>query len=383
MKKTTLRGSTWNHDRGLLPLVASSEAYSRMNPDVEVLWEPRSLQDFADYPVADLAERYDLIVFDHPFIGSVSQGLLAPLDDFIDQEKFDEIQGDFIGPTFESYWWAGRQWGMPIDASCQTSAARIDLLGIPQQDLPATWQEVFDLAEDLFGRGKFIGLPFYPVDCFNTLLSLCVQAGEDPFKNFGQFVSRDTGRQAVELLRRLITFAQPHAWAMNPIDLLELMTKDDEVPYCPAVFAYVNYSPLGDRSGVTYASMPGDSHSGPSTGPGILGGAGIGISAESGNQRQAAQFIEYVSSGPVQAGIYAATSGQPAHRQAWDGGSALERPFYSDVKLAIESAYLRPRFRGFVPLHTACANTLHAGLFGDRTTTTDRILDELDRLCAA
>lgn len=382
MTKTTLRGSTWNHDRGLMPLLASSEAYSLLNPDVEVLWEPRSLQAFADYPVADLAERYDLIVFDHPFVGSASQGLLAPLDELIGRENLEAIRDDFVGPSFESYWWAGRQWGMPIDASCQTSAARLDLLGMTQNDLPTTWPDVFELAEDLFGRGKFIGLPLYPVDSLNTLLSICVQMGGSPYRDFGQFVNRDIGREAIELLRRLITFAQPRAWAMNPIDLLELMSKDDDIPYCPAVFAYVNYSAANEHSGVTYASMPTTSHSGHRAGPGILGGAGIGISAMSAHQQQAAHLIEYVSSGPIQAGIYAASRGQPAHRRAWDQQAAAERPFYGDVKAAMESAYLRPRFRGFVPLHTACANALHSGLFGDRTLSTDRILDDLDRLCA-
>jgi len=382
MNVKTLRGTTWSHDRGLLPLLASSEAYARINPNIEVVWEPRSLQDFADYPVSDLAKRYDLIVFDHPFVGSASQGLLTPLDDLIGQEQLDQLRIDFIGPTFESYSWAGSQWGVPIDASCQTSAARLDLLGMSRRDLPTTWMEVFELAEDLFRRGKFIGLPLYPVDSLNTLLSLSAQMGGTPFVDFAQFVNRDIGLEALELLRELITFTQPHACAMNPIDLLELMSKNDEIPYCPAVFAYVNYSSSGICGGVTYASMPSASQSKSLAGRGILGGAGIGISAVSGSQSEAARFIEYLSSGTIQAGVYSDFSGQPAHQQAWDRVAATERPFYQEVKAAMDDAYLRPRFSGFVPLHSACAKALHAGLFGDRTKNSNRILDDLDQLCA-
>src|SRR6187399_1676581 len=76
-----LRGVTWDHVRGYGGLRAAAEAYRVDRPDMQVTWETRSLQAFADQPVEQL-ERYDLIVLDHPSIGeAVARGALAPFDE--------------------------------------------------------------------------------------------------------------------------------------------------------------------------------------------------------------------------------------------------------------------------------------------------------------
>jgi multiple sugar transport system substrate-binding protein len=62
MKK--LKGITWNHTRGLLPMVATAQRFSELNPDVEISWEKRSLQDFADSSIEALAKKFDLLVID-------------------------------------------------------------------------------------------------------------------------------------------------------------------------------------------------------------------------------------------------------------------------------------------------------------------------------
>ena len=46
--KITLRGMTWDHSRGVDPMLATSAEYSRLHPGVEFIWEKRSLQAFAD-----------------------------------------------------------------------------------------------------------------------------------------------------------------------------------------------------------------------------------------------------------------------------------------------------------------------------------------------
>ena len=51
MKK--LKGITWNHTRGLLPMVATSQRFTELNTGIEISWEKRSLQDFADASIED------------------------------------------------------------------------------------------------------------------------------------------------------------------------------------------------------------------------------------------------------------------------------------------------------------------------------------------
>ncbi|MGH8575024.1 MAG: extracellular solute-binding protein, partial [Gammaproteobacteria bacterium] len=61
MSPVELRGVSWDHPRGHDCMVATAEAYRAVAPDVRVVWETRSLQDFADFPVQKLAEVYDLL----------------------------------------------------------------------------------------------------------------------------------------------------------------------------------------------------------------------------------------------------------------------------------------------------------------------------------
>ena len=43
-----LKGITWNHTRGLLPMLATAQHFEETHPDVRLRWEKRSLQAFAD-----------------------------------------------------------------------------------------------------------------------------------------------------------------------------------------------------------------------------------------------------------------------------------------------------------------------------------------------
>ena len=69
----SLRGMTWDHARGYDPMVATSAAYAAAHPGVTITWEKRSLQAFADRPIGEMAETYDLMVIDHPHVGEVAR----------------------------------------------------------------------------------------------------------------------------------------------------------------------------------------------------------------------------------------------------------------------------------------------------------------------
>src|ERR1035437_4383288 len=79
-----LTGITWNHMRGYLPMVATAQRFSEIHSDVSIVWQKRSLQQFADAPLVDLASRFDHLVIDHPSIGeAVHENLLLPLDEHL------------------------------------------------------------------------------------------------------------------------------------------------------------------------------------------------------------------------------------------------------------------------------------------------------------
>ena len=63
--RTVLRGTTWAHSRGYVPLVACGEAWSEFHAGLDILWEKRSLWAFGEGPLEQLADAYDLVVFDY------------------------------------------------------------------------------------------------------------------------------------------------------------------------------------------------------------------------------------------------------------------------------------------------------------------------------
>jgi multiple sugar transport system substrate-binding protein len=71
-ERLVLRGITWDHPRGLQPLLATAGAYAAHADGVVVEWEARSLLGFGEDPLEVLAGRYDLLVIDHPFVGEAA-----------------------------------------------------------------------------------------------------------------------------------------------------------------------------------------------------------------------------------------------------------------------------------------------------------------------
>ncbi len=74
MERICLKGITWDHPRGFESIEAVSGVFSKNHENVEFSWDVRSLKDFGDYPVTLLAKEYDLIMLDHPHIGSAVEG---------------------------------------------------------------------------------------------------------------------------------------------------------------------------------------------------------------------------------------------------------------------------------------------------------------------
>src|SRR3954447_21127990 len=145
LKVTELRGITWEHSRGFDPKVATAREYERTHPGVRIVWEHRSLQEFANGPVDNLAARYDLLVVDHPHMGAVARsGDLLALDTVGRDEELKRLCAESLGPCYSTYEYDGHLWALPIDAAAQVASYRPDLLPNP----PSTWDEVIELAKE-------------------------------------------------------------------------------------------------------------------------------------------------------------------------------------------------------------------------------------------
>src|SRR5258706_13798221 len=99
-----LKGMTWDHPRGFDPLNATAITYALAYLDVQVPWRRRTLRDFAERSVLDLAEEYDLIVLDHPWIGAAAEReCLLPLDEWLSPSFLEAQANNSIGKSYDSY----------------------------------------------------------------------------------------------------------------------------------------------------------------------------------------------------------------------------------------------------------------------------------------
>ena len=157
-------------------------------------WSARSLQAFADHPLDDLVEDFDLLVIDHPHVPLVAgDDLLVRLDGCGHDEELAVLAKQSVGSSHASYRYGGHQYGLAIDAAAQVSVHRPDLLG---GSPPRSWPEVLDLARE----GKVLW-PGKPVDAMSSFLTLSAQMGEEVCSHEGLFVTNETGLAVLDLLQ--------------------------------------------------------------------------------------------------------------------------------------------------------------------------------------
>lgn len=358
-----LRGTTWNHARGFLPMVATAQSFAELNPGIQITWEKRSLKAFEDYPVERLAADYDLIVLDHPSVSQGAQlGALLPLDEHLRPDLLAEQASGAVGASHASYAHGGHQWALAIDAAAPVAFWRADLmaaLGLPP---PATWEELLALAR----RGS-VEVPAMPINCLMNFYCMCLAQGETPFAGTECVVSLETGREALALLRELLSHCDPACWTRNPIASHDLVASaaNTRLCYCPLAYGYSNYARAGfaDRR-LTFGEPPQFRGGMLRT---TLGGAGIGLSALGSHRREALAYAEFVASPAVQQALYARSGGQPACRLAWldPENNRLTGDFFVRTLPALDRAYLRPRHRGSLAFQHRGGPVVQAALRGN------------------
>jgi multiple sugar transport system substrate-binding protein len=189
-------------------------------------------------------------------------------------------------------------------------------------------------------------------------VTLLANKGLNPYPNATTFVTSDQGAEILEYIKKLAKLSPSDSKFWNPIQTLDAMSTQEEFIYCPALFGYSNYSQLEFRKNlISFGELPG-SRNGSSGG--ILGGAGIGVSAKTKSPTEAVKVAEILSSAKVQAGLYVQYGGQPGHRSAWndDRNNLLTNNFYRETLATLDNSYVRPRFSGFVNVQTLSSDVI-------------------------
>ena len=371
-----LTGIAWDHSRAFPPLVATAQRYEETHPGIRIHWQKRTLDEFGHAPVDLLAQKFDLIVIDHPWAGfCFEKNLMLDLAQVAPAAALAELKKNSIGPAFDSYLYQGQLLALPIDAATPAPSWRADLLERAGVQPPQTWAEAVALAQR-----KLAVIPGFNADLFLHFVMSVKALGAEPCADNEKIAPREIMQQAVDLLRELTSPMPREIFGMNPIQVAERMTTTDDFAWNAFAYTYNNYArpgfaPKQLRFGNLISLKPG--------GPrlrSVLGGTGLAISANCKNVAAAMDYALFTASGDTQKAIYVQAGGQPSHRAAWEDAFAdqLCGGFFSGTRAAQEEAIVRPRYSGYVALQTDGGNALQEHLRDGRSL--DATLEKLDAL---
>lgn len=370
-----LNGITWNHSRGIMPLLAASQRFSELHPGVIIQWKKRTLQEFADSPIEEIAKHYDLLIIDHPWVGCASAtNCVLPLNNYLPAGYLQDQEYNSVGRSHQSYQYDGHQWALAIDAATPAASHRKDIFEQINAPVPATWNEVLQLAR----KGK-IAAPAIPIDLLMNFYTFCIAAGAVPFQQEEEVIDTETGRQALENMAEFYRHLDRKMFAANPIAVAEMMSATNDYWYCPFAYGYSNYSRQGYAKHLLhYSDVVTLNGKKLST---TIGGTGLAVSAHSHQSEMALQFAQTVCSPQWQAGIYVQNGGQPGHLAAWKDplANSITNNFFTNVLSAMENGYIRPRYNGYLHFQDRAGFPLHDFLSG-KTDNALQVLHSMNEI---
>lgn len=362
----TLRGLTWDHPRGYSPLLGGALEYEKQHPEIKIRWDRRTLREFGEAPIEQYLDRYDLLIVDHPFMGfAAAHEALVNLAPSISETEKLRFAADSLGPSWESYWYGTGLWALPIDAATQVASYRPDLLLTLSPAVPDTFDGVLELGKKLRKARKYIVVPACPTDAVSLFFTLSANLGYPIPEERELFVDACVGAEVLDRLHALIALAHPRSVEWNPIQTYDFMTSDSDAVYCPYGFGYSNYSRVGNSVRLKFTNAPAAGQRG--CAGTMLGGTGVAISKFSAHQSEAIAYAKWLVSPEHQRGTYFREGGQPASLAAWTDSSvnAVADGFFSGTLQTLKTAYLRPRFDGFVHFFEAAGIEINRSLRGE------------------
>ena len=372
-----LKGIAWDHPRGFDPMVETASLFQKKNPEVEINWDNRPLQAFADRPIEEMAFDYDLMVIDHPHVGEASRkNLIYELNH---SKKYGNelllLEKNSVGLSHQSYNFNGNQYALAIDAAAPVSAYRKDLINSP----PKTFDETIKLAE----KSKVIW-PIKPVDsisCFNSIAANF----DNPINVVPEkFIDQSLAIEILKMMKKLSKLVPKDCLFMNPINVLDIMSESDEFYFCPQLYGYSNYSRTGFRKSiVNFGNMISFNEDKNNCKGSQLGGTGLAISKTTKHLDIALEYSFWVASEVCQTDTFYKSGGQPGHLKAWQSEDVNNNcnNFFINTLNTLQKSWLRPRYDGYMYFQDK-AGTLINNFLKDEIAleqTLDGLLTEFER----
>jgi multiple sugar transport system substrate-binding protein len=363
--EVVLKGLTWDHPRGYAPLVKGAVEYEKAHPRIRIHWHRRTLREFGEAPIEQYVGRYDLIVVDHPFVGfAAAHDVLVELGPFLSRVEQARFACDSVGPSWESYWYAGGLWALPIDAASQVASYRPDLLAQFSLDPPSTFDEVLRWGQQARKRGKYLIVAACPIDAVSLFFTLTANLGHPISEHSDPFVDRTVALEVLDRLHALLAISHPNSTDWNPVQVYDYMVANSDAIYCPWAYGYSNYSRRENPVRLKFVDAPATGGLGCAGTQ--LGGTGVAISKPSVHRSEAVAYAKWLASPEHQRNGYFADGGQPASLAAWTDPliNAATESFFAGTLETLRTAYIRPRFNGFVSFFEAAGVEINRCLKG-------------------
>jgi multiple sugar transport system substrate-binding protein len=321
-----------------------------------------------------LTRTYDLLIVDHPMLGDAHRNRsLVDLRPQISSADLAKLESDALGACFASYHYEETLYALPVDAAAPAASYRADLLERDSLPAPATWEQVIELA-----RRGLVRMPGFPADLFLNFMGMCVSRGSSVARGDRLF-DHLIATRCLEELRELASLMPETIYGMNPIVLYEAMAAGDGFAYCPFAYTYSNYARPGFAAHHLLFSHPVPLRDETPLRT-VLGGTGIAVSAACTHKEEAIAFCLFVTGHNCQSHVYGTCGGQPASNAAWHNSllNQMSGNFFKRTLASIESAYVRPRYPGYITLQRTGGVPIAAYLRGEATVT--QTLDSMDSL---
>ena len=372
-----LKGIAWDHSRGFDPMLATAKEFSNKFSEVDIVWDKRPLQAFADRPIENMAFEYDLMVIDHPHVGEASRkNLLSELDSFSKfKDKINTLSKNSVGLSHQSYNFNNHQYALAIDAAAPVAAYKVGAL----DELPFTFEQVLKLAEK-----SLVMWPIKPVDaisCFNTIAA---NIGHAINSTEHKFIDRRIGITILKMMKKLSSLVPKDCLEMNPINVLDYLSSNNDRVYCPLLYGYSNYSRKNFRDNlIEFTNIPSFDENNNNCKGAQIGGTGLAISKETKNIEIALDYVFWVASEECQKTLYYYSGGQPGHIKAWKDKNINNdcNNFFINTLKTLENAWLRPRFDGYMYFQDIAGTIIHDYLKNDKQAdiTIDKLIMEFEK----
>ena len=349
----TLKGMTWDHSRGFDPMLATSKKFQEThNNAVTIQWDKRPLQAFADRPIEDMTDDYDMIVIDYPHVGEVaSKGLLQNLDLPKYSSHIEQLKKQSVGKSHESYYINNKQWALAIDAASQTACYREDLI----PSYPSNWNALLDLA-----KNNRVLWPLKPVHAISSFYSVYNNITTELIPDQKKFIDKNFGVETLTMMKAVSRELIIDCLTMDPIQTAELMTETNDFFYCPYIYGFSNYSRKNYRKYILkYIDVINLSGKGPAGTH--LGGTGIAVSNFSKNKDLAIEYAFWIASAECQKSLFYESGGQPGNSVAWEDDKINKETnnFFRGTRKTLDLAWVRPRHNGYMKFQDESGNLIN------------------------